>query len=166
MDSLRTEFRIKKRKIIKKTLGSFFAIGLLSVFLAVLINMQGGINESINNHAGNTVFTSLIILAFCIVLVWSLIYQWLYFRSYHYASDDQNILIRKGVIGKTEITLPYSRITDMYVDQDILDRIFGLCDLHFSTATTSSSVEAHIDGLNSKDCESLKNIILERMNQN
>ena len=165
MESFKDKYPIKKRKIIKKTIGSMLLIVILSVFLAFLIKIQGGISESIESHAGNTLITSLIILAFLILLSWSLIYQWLYFRSYFYAGDDLNISIRKGIFTKMEITLPYSRITDLYVDQDVLDRIFGLYDLHFSTATASSAMEAHIDGLNSTDCESLKIIILAKMNE-
>lgn len=138
----------------------------LSVFLAFIVNLQGGITESIEKHTGNTFFTSLIIIAFLLFFLWSLIYQWLYFKSYYYASDNQDILIRKGILAKSEITLPYNRITDLYVDQDLLDRLFGLHDLHFSTATASSSMKAHIDGLTKNDCDALKYIILSRMNEN
>jgi hypothetical protein len=37
------------------------------------------------------------------------------------------------------------KVSDIYVDQDFFDRLFGLYDLHFSSASLSSGTLAHID---------------------
>jgi len=51
------------------------------------------------------------------------------------------------------------------VDQDLLDRIFGLYDVHLSSATISSGMEAHIDGLEKQAAEGLRNILLQTVQQ-
>jgi len=164
MDSLRERYPIKPRKIIKKIISSlsvyisiFIAFIFFSIFSTFKTNNEIQVTE-IN-------FSELMIFALIIALTIHLIYEILYFPSYYYASDPKNIRIKKGVLSKKEVTLPYDRVTDLYAEQDILDRIFGLYDIHLSTATASSAMEAHIDGLNRKDAEELKKFILDKMNQ-
>lgn len=89
------------------------------------------------------------------VILLTYLYQGWYFAVYFYDLTPDFIQIKKGPITPREITLPYERIQDVYVDQDLLDRIFGLYDVHLSSATISSGIEAHIDGLEKqagKDC--------------
>ncbi len=73
------------------------------------------------------------------------------------------MVIRKGVITSRETTLPYTKIQDVYMDQDLLDRIFGLWDVHVSTPTVTSGVEAHLDGVNRKNAVALRDAILKQM---
>jgi len=164
MESLRKNYPIQRRKIFKKTLGSMIAIAFLSVFIAFIVSIQGGLENMTDNDKTGIFVISSVLFLIVFFSVWSFIFQILYFKSYHYASDSNNIQIRKGVISRREITLPYDRVTDLYVDQDLLDRIFGLYDLHFSTATAESAIEAHIDGLDQEACNSLKDIILSEIN--
>ena len=49
-----------------------------------------------------------------------------YIKSYYYSDDEGFITIRKGVFTPTEIHVQYGRIQDVYVDQDLFDRMFGL----------------------------------------
>ena len=84
-------------------------------------------------------------LLFTIVLL-TYFYQLWYYNVYFYDLTPDYIVIKKGPITPHEITIPYERIQDVYVDQDILDRIFGLYDVHLSSATVSSGEAAHIDG--------------------
>ena len=64
-----------------------------------------------------------------------------------------------------EITLPFSRITDVYVDQDMFDVFFGLYDVHISTPTQESGLFAHIDGVNKAGSQELRQMILDRINR-
>ena len=61
--------------------------------------------------------------------------------------------------------MPINRLQDVYVDQDILDRIFGLYDVHVSSATIISGNLSHIDGLSKKNSESVKNLILSEIHK-
>ena len=49
--------------------------------------------------------------------------------------------------------------------QDLLDRIFGLYDIHLSSATFSSGMEAHIDGVEKQAADGLRKILLETVKQ-
>ena len=87
-----------------------------------------------------------------------------YISNYYYEGEDQYLTIRKGVFTSTEIHVPYGKIQDVYVDQDMVDRfIFGLYDVHISSATAWSAMEAHIDGVDKACAEWLKEYILSKM---
>lgn len=92
-------------------------------------------------------------------------FQIWYFQVYFYDLTDDFIIIRKRVITPREITIPYERVQDIYVDQDLFDRIFGLYDVHLSSATISSGMEAHIDGVEKTAADGLRKIILEKVTE-
>jgi putative membrane protein len=108
-------------------------------------------------------FVTFGVLLLAILLIY--LYQRWYFAVYFYDLTPDFIQIRKGPITPREITIPYERIQDVYVDQDLLDRIFGLYDVHLSTATISSGMEAHIDGLEKQAAEGLRTVLLETVKQ-
>jgi membrane protein YdbS with pleckstrin-like domain len=89
-----------------------------------------------------------------------LAYQWFYFKNYFYDITGNGLVIRKGVISSWDITLPPHKVQDVYLDQDLFDRIFGLYDLHLSSATDVSQREAHIDGVGKDDAEALRVMVL------
>ena len=80
---------------------------------------------------------------------------------YFYDLTNDFIVIRKGVLTPKEINVPYERVQDIYKDQDILDRIFGLYDVHISSATISSGLSAHIDGVEKPAAEGLRDLLLK-----
>ncbi len=92
-----------------------------------------------------------------------LLYEQAYYDRYYYDLAPDVLIIRKGVFSSGETTLPYSRIQDVYIDQDWLDRLFGLYDLHVSSATLQSAANAHIDGLSYAGAETIKNALLNKM---
>ena len=93
------------------------------------------------------------------------LYQRWYYAVYFYDLTPDFIQIKKGPITPKEITIPYERIQDIYVDQDLLDRIFGLYDVHLSSATISSGMEAHIDGVEKSAADGLRKMLLETVQQ-
>jgi putative membrane protein len=86
-----------------------------------------------------------------------------YIKSYYYDFGEQFITIKKGVFAPTEIHVQYQKIQDVYVDQDVLDRMLGIFDVHIASATVTSGIEAHVDGVNVGVAENLKNIILSKI---
>lgn len=99
-----------------------------------------------------------------LALSWRCAYQLLYFLTYFYDMDDNNFIVRKGVIAKREITIPFNKVTDVYVDQDMLDVMLGLYNVHISTPTVESGQFAHIDGLNRRGAVELRRLVLNRIN--
>ncbi|KKU48847.1 hypothetical protein A3E96_04045 [Candidatus Uhrbacteria bacterium RIFCSPHIGHO2_12_FULL_46_13] len=110
-----------------------------------------------------SVFLAPIIGLFSIIIFLLIFYQWLYIWTYFYDVDESFLKIRKGVIIRREITIPYNRIQDVYLDQDIMDHLFHLYDLYISTATPTSIIESHIDGLNSHNAQKIRDLILAKV---
>jgi len=83
----------------------------------------------------------------------------------NFGLTEDFIIIRKGPITPREINIPYERIQDVYVDQDIVDRILGLYDVHLSSATVSSGMQAHIDGVEKSAADGLRAFLLETVSR-
>ena len=160
----REQFPLSYKKIIKKTMVSTIAITiLLLVIWGFLAFMLGSIGQEAVGWLGTATFGIFGFLFIVILLTY--LYQHWYFAVYFYDLTNDFIQIKKGPITPREITIPYERIQDVYVDQDILDRIFGLYDVHLSSATVSSGMEAHIDGVEKQAAEGLRGILLETVKQ-
>ncbi|MEM4598496.1 MAG: PH domain-containing protein [Candidatus Diapherotrites archaeon] len=150
-------FPLERRKIIKKTIaGSIFWVLLLAIAAIILPFMSGFEQAGIITAIACLLFIVVIIL----ILFW---YQTLYFEKYYYDIREDFLVIKKGVFAPRETVLPYEKIQDVYIDQDIFDRIFNLWDLHVSTATYLSGQEAHIDGVSLENGEAMKKMILEKI---
>ncbi len=163
----RTQFPLSPKKILKKTIGR--TLSLAAVFLALWgfivfsfasTDPKNDIVDTLTKSAG-LMFFGILILAFIV----SYLYERWYFAVYFYDLTPDFIQIKKGPITPSEITLPYERVQDVYVDQDILDRIFGLYDVHLSSATVSSGVAAHIDGVEQAAAEGLRDILLQTVRE-
>ncbi|MBN1941574.1 MAG: PH domain-containing protein [Candidatus Diapherotrites archaeon] len=151
------KFPLERRKILKKTIAGTFFWGI--VFLIVIV---------IALVIPELQLVSLLVVAACIVLFFVIFivlywYQTLYFEKYYYDIKPDFLVIRKGVFAPRETILPYEKLQDVYIDQDIFDRVFTLWDLHVSTATFLSGWEAHIDGVNIENGEAMKKMILEKI---
>lgn len=163
MSKTREQFPLSQKKPLKKTMP-----GIISAVIQMIILLSVGLfAASFLNLQSSLVFTVIISYAFLLFLSNFLMYQYQkwYFRVYFYDLTDSFVIIRKRVFTPREITIPYERIQDVYVDQDLLDRIFGLYDVHLSSATISSGMEAHIDGVEKAAAEGLRNLILEKVSE-
>ena len=105
----------------------------------------------------------LFLLALIVLLTF--LYQRWYYAVYFYDLTPDYIIIRKGPITPREIIIPYERIQDVYVDQDILDRMLGLFDVHLSSATVASGQQAHIDGVEKAAADGLRALLLTTVSQ-
>lgn len=164
----RDQFPLSKKKIIKKTLSSVLAFviafGVFYVVIIVLIaaNSTHGAASSIG-YIGIATVVLLLILAVITVPVYA--YQRWYFATYFYDLTNDYIIIRKGPITPREITIPYERVQDVYVDQDLLDRLLGIYDVHLSSATMSSGMQAHIDGVEKTAADGLRAKLLTTVSE-
>jgi uncharacterized membrane protein YdbT with pleckstrin-like domain len=82
------------------------------------------------------------------ILALALIYP--YYRSLSYEIQDDEVIVRVGVIDLSVKHVPYRTVTNITVRRDILDRwFFGLGSLHIQTAGMSgqSGAEEKLVGL-------------------
>lgn len=149
-------YPLERRKIVKKTVvfTIFLYVILVPITLVILIF---------------NIFTTLVLVMVALIvalpIIWW-IYQREYYKKYFYDIRPDFLTIKKGVFTPKETVLPYDKLQDVYVDQDIFDRMFKLYDVHVSTATTASAWNAHIDGLNSQNSEALREQILGNIRAN
>jgi putative membrane protein len=152
------------KKIFEKSLLFLFIILLFTAIaiIPILVSMNSG--SEANMFGSFVTIGAGVLFAFVLLIIipYSL-YVKAYIKRYYYDCGEQFITIKKGVFAPTEIHVQYQKIQDVYVDQDIIDRIMGLYDVHIASATVTSGIEAHIDGVNADVAEALKNIILGKI---
>lgn len=153
VDTLVSRFPLETIKPLKKTL--WWVIYLTPVVvLACVASYLSNIS----------VFALLVIMpSFLLILLGKYVYEYYYYMRYFYDLNDQVLVVRKGVFGSRELTIPFSKIQDVFIDQDILDRLFNLRDLYVSTVTGRSILNAHIDGVSPEKTEKIALMILDRM---
>lgn len=156
----REQFPLSPKKIIKKTIGRAFAYIISPTMVYAIVAVVFGI-------VGLETFGWLKIIGLgigtfigaIVILVYT--YERWYFATYFYELTSDFVIIRKGPITPREITIPYERIQDVWVDQDLLDRVFGLYDVHISSANFLSGLQAHIDGVEKQAADGLRALLLE-----
>ncbi len=166
ISTLQQQFPLSPRKfwkkIIEKLIAWYALAFIVAVIDAVLIIMT---NDAYNDGAKAILWGVLLVVLFIVVLVTAL-YGWyvkIYIKRYYYDGEEHFITIKKGVFAPGEIHVQWQKIQDVYVDQDILDRIMGLYDVHIASATATSGIEAHIDGVEKFAAEGLKTFLLNKV---
>ncbi len=163
----RQKFPLSPKKIIKKTINSSLGWVILFIILYVAAIFTGKYATSFNVAIPGWFSLGLVggVVILLLIIGLNYFYQVLYFNKYYYDFNDSFIVIRKGVIMPREISIPYERVQDVYVDQDLWDRIFHLYDVHLSTATWTSGMEAHIDGVESDAANGLREVLLKTIGE-
>ena len=187
MEQQKSDFQIKYslsvrkkfwKKLIISILPLFIVYSILGGIIGFIASFIGLVTGSITNnmanvaaantiHSGVTGFIYVFIVGiilscilFLVIIILRVWYIKAYIKRYYYSADQNFLTIKKGVFAPREIHVQYQKIQDVYVDQDILDRIMGLYDVHIASATVSSGMEAHIDGVSQQVAEGLKDYLL------
>jgi len=158
-----SELPLEKRKVIKKIIAS--AIVYVVLWTLIISFTAGVAYKAIGDRRVLylNLATALVIIG--LGIIYAIIREVYYFKNYFYDLKNDEIIIRKGFIARTELSLTYNKIQNIYVDQDWLDRFFGLYDVHLETAGGSSGVEAHIDGVNAANAAKLRAVLMEKSKQ-
>src|SRR5262245_55475056 len=86
-----------------------------------------------------------------------------YFR-YHtlrYRFDREGISMRWGILFRREINLTYTRIRDIHLTSNLVERWLGLARIQVQTASGTSSAEMTIEGLH--EFEHVRDFLYSRM---
>ncbi|SNS63282.1 hypothetical protein SAMN06309944_1090 [Micrococcales bacterium KH10] len=75
-------------------------------------------------------------------------------RAIRYARRDDDLVIRKGVLARRLVVIPYGRMQTVDVSVGPLERRFGLASLQFQTA--SASTNATLPGLVATEAQSVR----------
>lgn len=162
--ALQNQFPLSPKKFWKKVIEKIPISIVLSVAISFpLYFISQSVILSQNIYTGIIVAASLGVVFSLVLLCIYAVYVHYYIKQYYYSDDADFLTIKKGVFAPTEIHVQYMKIQDVYVDQDILDRIMGLYDVHISSATYSSGMEAHIDGVEKSAADGLKTLLLGKI---
>lgn len=83
------------------------------------------------------------------------------YRTLRYDFDEDGMTARWGILFRREISLAYSRIQDMHLVSNILERWLGLGRIEIQTASGQSAAELTIEGL--PDFEHIRDLLYARM---
>jgi len=156
---LQREFPLDRKKIWKKFLERVPIVGFLSLWL-----MGAGIGGGAVLASFGLGFLGLAVgLLGPAIGIGGLAFLWYwsneYYNRYYYSIEGKSLKVKKGVFFPNSASIPLEKISDIYSDQDLLDRIFGIYDLHFSSASQTSGNLSHIDGLSLGAMENLRKVL-------
>jgi putative membrane protein len=73
-------------------------------------------------------------------------YHYFRYSTMRYRFDGEGVMMSWGVLFRREITLTYSRIQDIHLTSNFVQRWLGLANLEIQTAAGSSGAEMTIEG--------------------
>lgn len=147
----RQNLPLSAKKIIKKSVLNIWPALILMLTILPFITFEPSI-----------LIARILLTALTLVCFIGITYEYYYYKLYYYNFTDEAGEIRKGVISKATGHVRYERLQNIYIDQDVLDRIFGLYDVHYETAGERSDFYSHVDGLNKENAEKLVQFLNEK----
>ncbi len=132
-----------------------FLPGLILLILSLLIlsaknlivgNFSGTINFQNANLGGIIlgVAGGIAVISFPIMALGILINIMRYF-SFRYSIEEEVLKIHKGMISRDEVSIPYSKIEDINLEQSIFYRIIGVSQLFIVTGGREQEGEKGLD---------------------
>ncbi len=87
----------------------------------------------------------------------------LYFRyqTMRYEVDDEGITMRWGILFRREISLTYTRIQDIHLSSNLVERWLGLARIQIQTASGSAAAEMTVEGM--YNFEAVRDFFYSRM---
>ena len=90
-----------------------------------------------------------------------LIYGLVRFRTMRYRFTDEGISMSWGILFRREIIIQYSRIQDIHLRSNVIERWLGLARVLVQTASGSSGAEMTLEGL--QQFEAVRDYLYSRM---
>lgn len=108
---------------------------------------------------------SLCIAGWLIIMLPILLWIPAFYRSLEYEICSDAVKMRKGVVWKKRVTVPYTKITNVDVTQGPLERAFNIGTIHVQTAGAGGmqGEKAELTLLGLRDFNGLKDTIMERV---
>lgn len=87
--------------------------------------------------------------------------SWFRYHTMRYRFDEEGISMRWGILFRREIHLTYSRIQDLHLVSNFVERWLGLARIQVQTASGSAKAEMTIEGL--LEFEIVRDFLYSRM---
>jgi putative membrane protein len=112
----------------------------------------------------------LALLLFVVVLGISLLVSWLIYSNYKFCLGDDSLKIKRGVLNKQEVAIPYRQIQDVDINRDLSFQMMGLSRIVILTAghdddkPSNEESEGRLPALDKDLAEWLQAELLRRAN--
>ena len=87
--------------------------------------------------------------------------NWFRYHTMRYRFDADGVSMRWGILFRREINLTYSRIQDIHLTSNLIERWLGLARVQIQTASGSATAEMTIEGI--KEYEVLRDFLYSKM---
>lgn len=84
-----------------------------------------------------------------------------HFKTLRYRFDDRGVSVSYGILWRRESYLTYSRIQDIHVSRNIIERWLGIGTVEIQTAAGSAQAEERITGI--REYADVRNFLYARM---
>ena len=116
-----TNLPLNKKKVLKKTLEK------IPLFLVLLVAFGAfAVTVPLTLEINPWPWITLFLILFALAIFGTYWYQVLYYKSYYYDFREDSAEIAKGVITRATGHVRYAKIQNIFIDQDIWDRVLGL----------------------------------------
>lgn len=95
------------------------------------------------------------------IVALSLVGPLLRYLAYRYRLDDEEIVIREGILQRNERNIPYARIQNIDLEQNLLHRLFDVAVVRLETAS-GGKAEAEIKVLSLEAVERMRRLVFAR----
>ena len=108
---------------------------VVTVVLFVLSGQPFLATKQFGNIAPYVLSAAEISLAvFVFVLAFTLFMVWLTYRNYKYCLGEDSLKIKRGILNKEEVAIPYRQIQDVDIKRDLYFQMMGLSRIIILTA--------------------------------
>jgi len=87
--------------------------------------------------------------------------SWFHYHTLRYKFDAEGISMRWGILFRREVILNYSRIQDIHLVSNLIERWLGLARIQIQTAAGSAAAEMTIEGL--REFEAVRDFLYSKM---
>lgn len=137
-------------------------IAIVAVLVSYLFGLLVGIDEGYHVTITITIYAAVFAGIFWL---FAIILSVFYHRSLSYEIQDDEIIVRVGIVTKSVKHVPYRTVTNITVKRGILDRAFGIGTLAVQTAGMSgtSGAEQSLVGLD--DVQAIYNDVAGKLRE-
>ena len=159
--NLRKLYPISKLIILQNAVG-FFAIDIL---IATPLWRMGGPEAFAHPSSVLEVLWVGLLAVMLISTLIKLIYETAQFFALQYETNGFRVLFVRGVFYKKEVSLPLLPVTEIYLDRDLTDLLFGLYEFNVATPVSGAREYGVLGGLSPKNAHGLEHFLARQLNR-
>ncbi len=149
------------KSYLRKQWVSFTIIALLVVLVGYLFGLLVGIDEGLEVTIEITIYAALVASLFWIS---AMILSVFYYRSLSYEIQDDEVIVRVGIVTKSIKHVPYRAVTNISIKRGILDRfMFDIGTLNIQTAGMSGTTGAEQSLVGLEDFQAVYDDVVKKL---